>query len=389
MFAHLFSYRLKCFLRDKPMIFWTIVYPLLLATLFQMAFANMATANSFSSVPIAVVDNAAYQSNQTLQVALQSASQAHKDTGPLFLVQETTFEDAERLLEKGTIIGYILLEPEIQMVVKRSGLNQSILKSFLDHYEQTASAIVSILQANPSALEEGLLDGLTTPTVYLQEVSLSRAQPDSAVILFYALLAMSCLFGAFWGIRITNENQADQSLRGARVNLAPIHKLKLLGGDILVGLLVQFVEMLTLLAYMRFALNVAFGSQLVYILLTCLAGSLAGVAMGTFIGALVKGSEGVKIGVVIGATMTMSLFSGLYYANIKYMVEKAFPQAAWINPAALVTDALYALYYYDTYNRFFLNIGLLFTFSLLFFLGAYLVLRRNQYASIPSLLQDN
>ncbi|MBS3951191.1 MAG: ABC transporter permease [Peptococcaceae bacterium] len=173
------------------------------------------------------------------------------------------------------------------------------------------------------------------------------------------------------------------------MNLAPIHKMKLLGCDLLVALLIQFAELLILLVYMRFALNVAFGSQLGYILLTCLVGSLVGVSMGIFIGALVKGSEGVKTGVVIGATLTMSFFSGLNYPNVKYMVAKAFPPSTWINPASLITDALYALYYYDTYSRFSLNIGLLFAFSLVFILGAYLVLRRNQYASIPSLLQDN
>ena len=390
MFTHLFSYRMKCFLRDRTLIFWTMAFPLLLATLFQVVFSNISAMDSFSAIPIAVVDNEAFKANQSLQAALQAVSLADdKGQGALFALQETTLAEAEQLLEEGAISGYVSLEPDIRLVVKNSGINQTILKSFLDQYSQTASTIDSILQINPAALQQGLLGNLFNESSYLQETPISSSPPDATLVLFYALLAFASLNGAFWGTRIINDTQADQSLRGARVNLAPVHKLKLLGCDVLVVLVIQMAELLALVSYMTLVLNVAFGSHLGYILLTCLAGSLIGISMGTCIGALVKGGEGVKIGVVIGSTLFMSLFSGLYYPNLKHIATKAFPPAAWINPANLITDALYALYYYDTFNRFFLNIGLLFAFSGLFLLGSYLVTRRNQYASIPSLLQDN
>lgn len=389
MFAHLFSYRIRCFLRDKPAIFWTVAFPLLLATLFKLAFANLQVGAPFSTIPIAVVDNATYQNNHTFQKALQSAALSHDGATPLFNVQETTVQEAEQLLESGTISGYILLDPSLQMIVKHSGLNQSILKSFLDYYVQTSSSVASIMQSNPSALQDGFMNDLLNPKTYLLEVSVSRHQPHPAVVLFYALLAMASLFGALWGVRIVHDTQADQSFQGARVNLAPVHKLKLFGADVLAVLLIQFTELLILLCYMGLVLKVPFGYQLGYIVLVCLVGSLVGIAMGTFIGAVVKGGEGAKIGVVIASTLLMCLFAGLYFADIKYMVVKAFPLAAYINPANLIADAFYALYYFDTFTRFSLNVGLLLAFSVVFFFGAYLALRRNQYASIPSLLQNN
>jgi ABC-2 type transport system permease protein len=357
--------------------------------MFQFVFPNMSAADIFSSIPIAVVDNEAYKANHALQAALKAVSSTSEGRTPFFILLETTADEAEHLLEEGNIVGYVLLEPDIQLAVKSSGIKQTILKSFLDQYSQTASTLAYILHTNPAALQQGQLTGLFGEASYLQNAAISSSQPDATLILFYALLAMASLQGAFWGIRIIREIQADQSLRGARVNLAPVHKLKLLGCDILAVFIIQTALLLVLLGYMALVLNVAFGSHLGYILLTCLAGSLTGISMGTCIAALIKGGEGVKIGLVIGANLGMSLFSGLYYPNFKHTVSTAFPPAAWVNPANLITDALYSLYYYDTYKRFFLNIGLLFSFSALFLLGSYLVTRRNRYASIPSLLQDN
>ena len=61
MFVHIFSYRLKCLLRDKVTIFWTMLFPLLLATFFQLAFSNLTTGEKFKPVTIIAVDNAAWQ----------------------------------------------------------------------------------------------------------------------------------------------------------------------------------------------------------------------------------------------------------------------------------------------------------------------------------------
>ncbi|MNW16289.1 hypothetical protein D3C71_2150910 [compost metagenome] len=55
---------------------------------------------------------------------------------------------------------------------------------------------------------------------------------------------------------------------------------------------------------------------------------------------------------------------------------------AYINPANVISDAFYSLYYYDTYERYILNIGLLMAFSLTFYIITFLIVRRQKYASI-------
>jgi hypothetical protein len=51
MVTHLLHYRLKCFLKDRQMIFWTLAFPLLLATLFNLAFANLSEIDTFLKSP--------------------------------------------------------------------------------------------------------------------------------------------------------------------------------------------------------------------------------------------------------------------------------------------------------------------------------------------------
>jgi ABC-2 type transport system permease protein len=97
---------------------------------------------------------------------------------------------------------------------------------------------------------------------------------------------------------------------------------------------------------------------------------------------VLKCGEGLKTGVVISLSMIMSYLSGLMSAQVKYQAVKSLPILAYINPGNLIADAFYSLYYYNTYERYFLNVILLFAFSVVFYLVVYFVMRRQQYESI-------
>ena len=51
MFWHIFRYNLKSDLRDRALVFWTLAFPLILATLFGMAFANLGQTEGFQPDP--------------------------------------------------------------------------------------------------------------------------------------------------------------------------------------------------------------------------------------------------------------------------------------------------------------------------------------------------
>ena len=395
MAMHVFKYRMKCLLRDRETVFWTMVFPLLLATMFHFAFGHLVGDTvSFEPVKVAVVDSPAYQNEVFLKEMLGALSApGDGQVLDLTIADET---EAQRLLSEGEVVGVITVGEDglgspvggegarsgsVRLTVAQSGLNQSILKAILDDYLHSYATVYSIVSQNPTALG-GLIERLYSRSSYTRQVSYSEAVPKPMLSAFYALVAMACMYTSFWGMRNTIDVQADLSYQGARRSVAPTHKLAVVLCDFAAALLISLGEILVLLAYLVFALKVNFGDQTGFVVLTCLVGCVAGVSFGTFVGTLFRRSVGAKIGALIGATMAMSFLAGLMVVDMKHWVARNAPVLTYINPAALISDAFYSLYVYDNHNRFFLNIGLLLAISTAFCFVSYLQLRRERYASL-------
>lgn len=384
MFLHIFLNRFKCFIKDKEVIIWLFLFPILLATMFKVAIPNAATFEKFEAADIAIVDNTEYNENSTFKEAISSVSNLGsntKDEDIMFNVKVIAESDAKKMLDSNEIIGYIKVEKNPNIIVKESGFQQTILKEFVNNYLQVYSQITNILKENPSAAQS-LMSQIGDSKTYLKEVSATKSESNNSLVYYYALIAMACLYGGTLGLKEVIYVQADQSPQGARVALAPIHKLKLFFCSIFTATVLQTLIVSVLLAYLILVLNVDFGARIGYVILTAVIGSLAGVSYGAVIGALVKGTDTTKQGVLISITMTLSFLSGLMVGGMKYVVATYAPILSYINPANLISDAFYALYYYDTYTRFYTNIGLLIGFSVICYLIVFFKMRRQRYASI-------
>lgn len=384
MFFRNYIYRLKCIVRDRQMMFWTLLFPILLATLFNLAFSNISSAENFSKINIAIVNNDEYYKDANFIKAINSVSQSGKsaDKSNLFSVKYTTKEEAGRLLKDNKIDGYIFFDNGMKLFVKESGLNQTIIKSFLDDFKETSSTMSTIISKNPASAQNGLLQSISNREDYLKEVAASKSVPDNIVTYFYALIAMTCLYGSFWGLKEVVAIQANQSPQGARVNMAPTHKLKLFMASIFAAATIQLLEVFTLIGYLAIILKVSFGSNVNYIVLTCVVSTITGVTFGTFMASIIKKGEGIKAGILISSNMTMCFLAGLMYDKMKYIISANVPLLGYINPANLISDSFYSLYYYSTYTQFFTDIVLLCVFTIFFSTVTYLVLRRQKYASL-------
>lgn len=380
VFSYIFVTRLKCLLRNKQMIFWSLIFPIILATLFKGAFANLSKTEIFKSINIAVVNSQNYERNQGFKTVIKEVSKDGPDK--IFNVTYTDHKNAERLLENSKIEGYIYLNPKINLVVKSSGLTQTVIKTFLDNYQQSESTITAIVKENPKAMGPGLIKDVTTYKEYTKGVSPTRGAPNTILNFFYSLIAMACLYGGIFGLKEITDIQGNLSTRAARINLAPVHKMKVFISGILAAFLIHFTNILILLGYVNFILKVDFGNQAPYILLLSFIGCAAGVSLGTMISALVKKNEGTKIAILITTTMIGCFLAGMQYANMKYIVQNNVPILAYLNPATLITDGFYSLYYYNTFERFYMNISILAALSAVFCLVTYMIIRREKYASL-------
>lgn len=381
MFFHNYKYRIKCIVKDKQMMFWTLLFPIILATLFNLAFSNLSSAENFSSINIAVVKDDEYEKNTEFIEVLKSVSNGENDKN-LFNVEYTSKDMAQKLLDDNKVDGFIYFNDGINVVVKKSGINQTILKSFVDEFKQTSSTIKTIIEKNPEIINQGTLNNLMKRSNYIKDIPISKVNPDTTVNYFYTLIAMTCFYGSFLGIKEVSAIQGNQSAQGARINTAPTNKLKVFMVSMAAATTVQLLDIGILIAYLALIIKVGFGNQLGYIILTCIIGTITGVTFGTFIGAIIKKGEGLKIGILVGLTMIMSYLSGMMYDKMKYIVNNNIPILGYINPVNLIADSFYSLYYYDNLTKFFTNLSLLCGFSIIFSSITYLVLRRQKYASL-------
>jgi len=67
---------------------------------------------------------------------------------------------------------------------------------------------------------------------------------------------------------------------------------------------------------------------------------------------------------------------------MKYIIDKNVPIVNKLNPASMITDGFYSLYYYDTLDRYLFNIASLLIFSGIMILISYFGLGRQKYDSI-------
>jgi ABC-2 type transport system permease protein len=375
MFLHIFRYRLKILLYDKGTMFWTLAFPVLLATLFHLAFGQLGAQERFQAIDVAVVDSG---NDAAFLSVVESLSTGDERLLNLHLA---TRDAALELLAAGEVKGIIETGEEMSLTVSQSGIQQSILKTFLNNYTQTVSAVSRIATKRPELLT--MLSSLAAEdAVFLVEQPISRAAPNNLVIPFFSLLAMTCLMGGFLGMNEVNAVQANLSAQAMRMSVTPVHKLRTFLAGLSAALVVQFMKLMLFLAFLVFVLPIDFGGRLALVLVAVFLCTLLGISFGAFVTSLVKGGEGLKTGILIAVSLAGAHLAGMSSPEVKYLIEHAVPPLAFLNPASLITDAFYTLYYFDTLSRFTVNALGIIAFTALFAGATYFVMRRQRYVSL-------
>ena len=130
MFYHNFKYSLKILLRNKGLIFWTFIFPIILGTFFKMAFSNIEKNETLKTIDIAIVDSKTYEEDQIFKETLNTLS--NNDT-KLFNITVTTKEISKKLLEEEKITGYLEFNPaNVDITVSSSGVYETILRYVID-----------------------------------------------------------------------------------------------------------------------------------------------------------------------------------------------------------------------------------------------------------------
>ncbi len=378
MFRHLFKYKILTILREKEIMFWTFAFPLILGTLFFVSFGDIqSSVEEFDSIPIAVITE---EENETVSMVLTELSK--ESDNKILDITTATREEAETMLEEETVDAALIVGKDVSILINENGLNQSIVKSIVDEIKIINSTITNVSSSNPGKLHDAI-NTLSGKVDYNKQVQSNGEQNmDSMLQYFYALIAMTCLYGCFVGLESSESIQANITDLGARRSVTPTYRLKLILADSIASILFQFASILLVLGYLILVLNVDFGTKIPAVILAGFVGCVIGVLNGMFVGCLLRKSQGIKMAILLGGTMICCFFSGLMISNMKSIVEHSFPIFNRINPAALLTDAFMSLNIYETYDRYILNLSILSVMAVLLCVGSFVVIRRETYDSL-------
>lgn len=387
MFYHNFKYSLKILLKNKSLIFWTFAFPILLGTLFNMAFSNIEKSEKLSIIDIAIINSDEFDNDKIFKETMQTLSDDN-NKNKIFNITYTDISKAKKMLLNEEITGYLKFnENNIDIIVNSSGINETILRSIVDEIEREKEVINTLVKKET---EKGNIDYtaiynkitllLNNSNATLKDIS--NKNLSYTMIEYYTLVAMAVLYGALISMNVVNYKLANMNSVGKRTAVSKVGKGKLLLGSLLASYIVQMLSLLILLVYTIFVLKVDYGSDIMHVILLIAIGSLASLTLGLGVSTMLKTNENAKTGILIAITMLWSTLSGMMGITTKYVIDKNIPILNILNPANMITDAFYSLYYYDTLNRFYSNIISLLVFSLIMIIISYESLRRQKYDSI-------
>ena len=382
MFGNIFRNQLRLGLRNKNNVFWTLMYPIILGTLFYAAFGNIYSEFSSDAIPTAVVyetDNE--QTKETIKSFLENLEMSdHK----MLEITYMDLESARNLLmddEKVNGIIHVLDNGKLSLDLYSNGVRSTILENITTIYNQNVELIETVAKEHPENLQ-AVLNDVMNRISYINTHNMEGDNKDPFIAYFYNLIAMTALFAAFNSVSIGNNCQANASHIGARSNASPVKRMTFQAAGFLAAYLVQTVVVSLGLAYLIFILKINFGGDTLMVFVTTAIATLVGVSLGFFVGNIGKMALSKKISILVAVALVGGALSGLMYGDMKVIIAEKMPILNKINPAALISDSYYTLNLFGTNERYFGTvIGMLIISAVFLVLGLFLG-RRNHYDSI-------
>lgn len=369
-----FKTTVRTLLLTPSAVVWTLIFPIVLATVFNFMFEPMRSTGSVEAVKVAVVADDAWEDSPFSQV-VDTLSEADE---PLLAIHPVaTEQEARELIAEGSVAGAYIVDaagnegnadqsgsdeldavdaagpadatgaasgsgtaagssdvststssagstgaPRIILAPAGSGtgsdasydVNRAILESVATSYLQSEALIEELATHNPVALSDPTtIENALGLSVSVREVSLTHAQPDSMVRFYYALLGMASIFAAQLAGESVWHLQPTSSAAGARRTVSSTSRMRLLIPTIGACWAVSTTFLAIAFGYICLTAHIDFSGREGLCLVGIAAASLLSCGIGALVGALPgrMGSDS-RRGILMALTCLLSLFAGLY-----------------------------------------------------------------------------
>lgn len=377
-------------LRNRGVVIWVMVFPILLSTVFMFMFDGYESGDAIIGVPVGLVEDGSPEARGLVE-ALDGVAQGEEAL--LDVVAYADESEAALAADAGDICAYVVAQEgeDPRMVVparSAGGTDQAIVQLVLDRYLQVSETIGIVTEEDPSALAspgaaEELAASLSGDDVVSERISVLRTQSSEFSRYYYAMLGFSSLMGAQVALLLVISKRADGSPAGMRRQVSAAGPATQLASGLVASWIVVFCCLAMALIYIRLVAGVSLGGREGLAVAACAACALVSCAIGTLIGAIPRLSSETKDVICTVLTMGLSLPAGLFGTpslRLCDWLSAHFPLVQLANPAVQVGEAFYRLTFYDSLAPFAGSLVILVAISAVLFAVAALFMRRQRYA---------
>lgn len=298
--------RFREFTREPEAVFWTFLFPILLATGLGIAFRNRAPEKPHIGVVRGL------PGSQAVTLALSADS--------TFAVEQFDDSSARRALRTAAVA--------LVAVPHRA---DSIEYRFDPARSESRTARMMIDQAVQKAA------GRTDP-VRVAETRISEKGSRYIDFVIPGLLGMNLMGSGIWGIAFSIVTARNKRLL-KRLMATPMSRTHYLLSYLVSRLLFLTLEVASLLGFAALIFGVPMRGSLVTLSFVCLIASISFGALGLLISSRARTTEGVS-GITNLVMMPMWIFSGVFFASSNF--PKAVQPFIHALPLTAVNDALRA-----------------------------------------------
>lgn len=321
-------------IREKDMLFWSIIFPILLMTFQYLAFFNISNQDANNlSIPLAMD---AEDPNYKLFSQIEVFDIQKMDSAEIDKIRQMPKSELGKYLDEKKVSGIINKEGGLE--VANNSMNMVIARNILTEVERTTElfskesnlGIFGNLNAYDAVNKRGAF--------YEKE----EQKMDVFAAIICNIFAVFSLYGYFTVVELVSILQANQSTLGQRNACSPMKKRNGLIAAFITAVLVAVLAMILLSIHSEVILKMNLIHDIKRTALLLFGGVVLGVCFGLFIGALNFPSWARNmIGVL--STLLMGFMSGMMGDAPRNAIRRAVPFVFDWNPVGQITSAFYRI----------------------------------------------
>ena len=367
------KYNLLQYFRDREVLFYTLVIPVVMGVLFFQALVFVD--EEAGEIPVAIVEQG--PSTDLNQAFLELADSLEQQE--MLTTTFIDFDGAVGMMQAGQVSGVIVLGDTIELMLASAGVEQSILDSIVNEFTIRSAAIANITELRPQYREQAIaaIESYITVSASVRDIA---ANP--AANFFYIMLAIGVFASSIRGLKMGFDLQAHVSNTAARLSVSPTKKIILIIENLVTAVVAQTVSSTATILFYVFILGIDFGTQWGFILLACVVGSFASVAFGVLFSVVGSASVETKGAYLSIITYGFMFAAGIFGAPIRNMVREAVPFLDRINMIAIISDTFLTLVLHEDLTRFVQQLTILLGIAIVCSIAGAFVLRGKSYANV-------